>query len=230
MSPKPVCLLERSATSIEIMCHPERSTEGTQSKDLLFAMWAAILFFIMATYTHAQTAPSGEQFETGQKETAHGTRDYKIRMLPLSSFPGLPSTIVSGLNEQHCLIPQTFEARRPENVIHGEFEKRGSSDWAMLCSHDGSTKLLVFFSGAFDKPTTLAEWKDTDRMSSEKPSDDLGSAWGINTIPPDGMAHTPSVHRHGPFDHDGIEDDYLEHSSIVHYYRNGNWLALEGNN
>lgn len=226
------------------MCHPERSTEGTKSKDPhlkrceasrepghQFLAWLAIVIVIMnITHARAQTTPNTEQFEAGQKQTAHGLHDYKIRMLPVSSFPNLPQAIASQLNEQHCLIPQTFEARRPENVIHGEFEKRGSSDWAVLCSHDGSTSLLIFFNGAFDKPTTLAEWKNTDRLGSEKPSDDLGSAWGISTIPPDGMQHTPNVHKHGPFDHDGIEDDFLEHSSIVHYYRSGNWLALEGNN
>jgi hypothetical protein len=210
-----------------LSCHPERSARGAKSKDLLFL---ALIFLCFRTASaRAQTAPA-EQTEAGQAQTRQGIRDYRIRLLPPASFPNLPPAIVSQLNAQHCMIPQTFEARKPENVIRGEFEASGSTDWAVLCSHDGSTDLLVFFHSAPEKPFTLATIKNTDRLAADTPSDPLGSAWGISTIPPDGMRHTPGVHQHGPFNHDGIEDDFIEHASTVRYYRNGSWLALEGNN
>ena len=220
----------------ELTSQIERSARSTKSKNLLFCKGimqiACAVFLCIATApAHTQVATStGEQTETGQIQTAHGMRSYKIRLLPVASFPHLPPAVVTQLNAQHCMVPQTFEARHPENVIHGEFEAPGSSDWAVLCSHNGSTDLLVFFHDTPEKPFTLATFKDTDRMSSEFPSDDLGSSWGISTIPPDGMRHTPGVHQHGPFNHDGIEDDFVEHASTIRYYRNGTWLALEGNN
>jgi hypothetical protein len=206
--------------------HPERSAKGAKPRDLFYVICILCLCIASAC---AQTTPA-EQAETGQVQTRQGMRTYRIRLLPVESFPNLPAAVAGQLNAQHCMIPQTFEARKPENVIHGEFEAAGSADWAVLCSHDGSTSLLVFFHDMPEKPSTLTTVKDTDRMASELPSDDLGSAWGISTIPPDGMKHTPGVHQHGPFNHDGIEDDYIEHASTVHYYKSGSWLALEGNN
>lgn len=176
------------------------------------------------------SAQISEQDITGQVQTSQGTRDYRIRLLPLASFPLLPQSIVAQLNALHCMVPQTFEARHPENVIHGSFERKGSSDWAVLCAHNETIDLLAFFASTPEKPFTVATHALTERMGAETPSSKMGSAWGISAIPPEGMAHTPGVHQHGPFDHDGIEDDFLERFSVVHYYRGGNWLSLEGNN
>lgn len=227
------CHAERSgATGLRRICHPVLRAKGAKPKDLHFLKClVSLVCFAFLSIAHAQAQASpAEQVETGQVQTRQGIRPYRIRLLPPASFPNLPPAVVSQLNAQHCLIPQTFEARKPENVIHGEFEAPGSTDWAVLCSHDGSTDLLVFLHSALEKPFTLATAKNTDRMASEMPADPLGSAWGISTIPPDGMRHTPGVHQHGPFNHDGIEDDFIEHASTVHYYRSGSWLALEGNN
>ncbi|HEX7768944.1 MAG TPA: hypothetical protein VF422_02840, partial [Dokdonella sp.] len=55
---------------------------------------------------------------------------YRIRRLPVSSFPDLPETIAAQLDQRGCLIPQTWQSHRPENVVHASFESSGSSDWA----------------------------------------------------------------------------------------------------
>ncbi|MGC2496529.1 MAG: hypothetical protein WA374_02235, partial [Acidobacteriaceae bacterium] len=75
----------------------------------------------------AQTAPPGfsapasgntERVESGQIASANGTHlSYRIRLLPLSSFPALPEEIVAQLSRRRCMIPQTYEAKQPENVI-----------------------------------------------------------------------------------------------------------------
>jgi hypothetical protein len=204
-------------------CHPE-----AQPKDpLSLKCVTALLFLLCAVCASTQIS---EQDITGQLQTPQGARNYRIRLLPLASFPSLPRNIVAQLDALHCMVPQTFEARHPENVIHGSFEKKGSEDWAVLCAHDGRTDLLVFFQSLAEKPFTLATHKLTERMGAETPSSEMGPAWGISSIPQDGLQHSPGVRQHGPFDHDGIEDDYVERSSVIHYYRAGNWLTLEGNN
>ncbi len=54
-----------------------------------------------------------------------GDRTYAFRMLPPSSFIDLPAPILKDLESRRCLIPQTYEARTPENVIHGAFREKG---------------------------------------------------------------------------------------------------------
>src|SRR5258708_32169217 len=63
---------------------------------------------------------------------------YEVRHLPVSSFPNLPLDVAGQLTDRGCLIPQTYEARRPENVVHASLQRTGSSDWAGLCSSQGT--------------------------------------------------------------------------------------------
>ena len=73
---------------------------------------------------------------------------YLIRRLPVTSFPDLPESIQTVLDRRGCLVPQTYEAHHPENVVHASLERHGSSDWAVLCSANGTVSLLVFFASA----------------------------------------------------------------------------------
>ena len=82
--------------------------------------------------TPAQLNVSGQIVIDGQPAS------YLIRHLPVSSFPGLPVELATLLNRRGCLIPQTYEAHHPENVIHASLERAGSSDWAVLCSTRGN--------------------------------------------------------------------------------------------
>jgi len=85
---------------------------------------------------------------SGQIVVAGHSTPYLIRHLPISSFPDLPTELAVLLNRRGCLIPQTYEAHHPENVIHASLERPGSSDWAVLCSERGTVSLLVCFSSA----------------------------------------------------------------------------------
>ena len=175
----------------------------------------------------AQTAPnfnpppSTEQLETGFT-TIHGhpSVPYKIRLLPVSSFPQLPQEIVLQLDHIGCMIPQTYEAHEPENVIHGSFEKSGSSDWAALCSVKGVTTLYVFFQSDPANPIPLRHQPDSEWLGAEW-SLDYGSAWGISTM------HADAMPRVDQADHDGIEDAFVEQSATIHYFKNGHWTAID---
>jgi len=92
--------------------------------------------------------------ESGQILIGGQMTRYLIRHLPVSSFPALPAAIQSQLDRRGCLIPQTYEAHRPENVIRASLERQGSSDWVVLCSAKGTVSLLVFFGGDPGHPAT----------------------------------------------------------------------------
>jgi hypothetical protein len=155
---------------------------------------------------------------------------YRIRLLPLTSFPALPSTVAEQLEQRKCRVPQTYEAHAPENVVHASLERKGSSDWAVLCSVNGATTLYVFFQSQPGSPIVLRQQRDTEWLGSEVLGA-YGSAWGISRRSPSQVRQgRESGSKRMEVDHDGIEDAFIEKSSTTHYFENGSWLTLENSN
>src|SRR3569833_336683 len=100
-------------------------------------------------------APAQSFNESGKTSVDGKTVSYLIRRLPVHSFPDLPDAIVHTLTDRGCLIPQTYAAHRPENVVNASFDRAGSSDWAVLCSAQGKVELLVFFARKTKKAMTV---------------------------------------------------------------------------
>src|ERR1700744_205266 len=84
-----------------------------------------------------QNSTSSPYDVSGQFVVDGHARPFLIRHLPVSSFPDFPQAVQDGLTQRGCLIPQTYEAHHPENVVHASFERAGSVDWAVLCSANG---------------------------------------------------------------------------------------------
>jgi hypothetical protein len=162
-----------------------------------------------------------EQLETGFS-SSYGLplAPYQIRLLPVSSFPQVPPPVAQKLDRLGCMIPQTYEAHEPENVIHGSFEKQGSHDWAALCSVKGTTTLYVFFGSNPDNPIPLRHQADSLWLGKDWGSD-FGSGWGIGTRPERLMPDRAQTN------HDGIEDSHVEHSSRIHYFSHGQWTTID---
>lgn len=163
--------------------------------------------------------------------TVDGTKTpYLIRNLPVSSFPDLPPAIATSLNSMGCLIPQTYEAHRPENVVHASLESAGSNDWAVLCAAQGKVSLLVFLSGAAtDKPLVLKSIAETERLQAHLGASTLGFNWGIDPASPKrihdaqaGMSHRPPM-----LDHDCLADTTVDRQTVYRVFRNGAWETLE---
>lgn len=173
------------------------------------------------------TEEPSEQIETGRAHLPNGAEvSYRIRLLPPASFPALPSPVAGVLNSHRCLIPQTYEAHQPENVIRGSFEKQGSDDWALLCSVDGATTLYVFFQSRLGEPIVLRRQRDSQWLGAETVGA-YGSAWGIAVRHPSQFPRIKAAHG---IDHDGIDDSYVEKSTSIHYFQNGNWISIDANN
>ena len=154
---------------------------------------------------------------------------YLIRHLPISSFPDLPQAVAGLLNRRGCLIPQTYQAHHPENVIHASLERAGSSDWAALCAVKGTVSLLVFFSSAPATLQTVASMPETDRLQARSVNGVLGFNWGIDPASPEqirearsGMEHRPAV-----LDHDALADSTIDHRTVYRFYLRSAWTVLE---
>jgi hypothetical protein len=154
---------------------------------------------------------------------------YLIRHLPVSSFPGMPGELIDLLNLRDCLIPQTYEARQPENVVHASLERTGSSDWAVLCSANGTVSLLVYFSSAPTELLVLAAAPETERLQTHDPTGVLGFNWGIDPASPERIhqAQTGMAHRPPLLDHDALADSVIERRTVYHFFSKSAWTVLE---
>ncbi len=154
---------------------------------------------------------------------------YLIRRLPVSSFPELPSAVAELLNQRGCMIPQTYEAHRPENVIRASLQRAGSSDWAVLCAARGTVSLLVFFASAPSNPMELASAPETERLEAHGANGVFGFNWGIDPATPEQVreAQTGMEPRPPPLDHDALADSIIDGRIVYHFYAKNAWIRLD---
>lgn len=179
----------------------------------------------------AQEPGAGTQsFNESGKTNVNGKAvPYLIRRLPVDSFPDLPDVVAATLTERGCLIPQTYQAHRPENVINASFDRAGSSDWAVLCSTHGTVELLVFFARKPGKAMSVATAPELERIQRHDSTGVYGFDWGIDAVSPKQVREAQSgLERHPPaVDHDGIADTVLNQKTIYHFYTHEEWTKLD---
>lgn len=154
---------------------------------------------------------------------------YLIRHLPVNAFPQLPPAVQDALTRRGCLIPQTYEAHQPENVIHASLERPGSSDWAVLCSVNGNVSLLVFFSSRNGDPMVLATAPETERLQSHGASPVLGFNWAVDPASPQDVheAQLPMKRPPPRLDHDALADSIIDQKTVYHFYSKNAWTLLD---
>ena len=75
-----------------------------------------------------------------------------------AALVGIPDWIRTELVRLRCAIPQVWGATGQGNVIRGRFNDGPAVDWAVLCSRDLSSTILVFWDG---RATSIAEVAST---------------------------------------------------------------------
>jgi hypothetical protein len=147
-----------------------------------------------------------------------------------SEFAELPGKVILDLERRGCRIPQLAYSRKKTNVIRGEFAKPGQTDWAVLCSIHGVSRILVYWNGSAEKPADIAEFED--HIYSE--TDAAGRSRFLREI---NAASKQFILRHyrayggtvpPPIDHQGIDDAFFEKASVTWYFYGGKWLQLTG--
>jgi len=158
-----------------------------------------------------------------------GADEATVRLSP-REFPDIPSAIAAELDRRGCLIPQTYGDRRPHNLISGRFMSSASTDWAVLCSRNRTSSLLVFQAGSPDTVIALAESPDANWLQGIG-AGAIGFSRAIGVASPSYILE--HYRRYGgptppPLDHDGINDAFIEKASVVLYWYEGRWLELQG--
>jgi hypothetical protein len=183
------------------------------------------LFFGFLPASAQQPAPLNT---TGEIMFAGRSTPYLIRHLPVNAFPDLPEAVQLVLNRRGCLIPQSYEARKPENVVQASLKGPGSSDWAVLCSVDGKSSLLVFLSSAPSEPVTLASALETERLQQRDSTGALGFNWVIDSASPAQVRQAQAGMNPRPplLDHDALADAAVDRRTVYRYYAHGAWTLV----
>lgn len=188
---------------------------------------AALLLFCCSLSIRPQNSVTDPLNESGQVMVDGRPTPYLIRHLPVNAFPQLPGAIQDALVRRGCLIPQTYEAHQPENVVNASLERKGSSDWAVLCSVNGRVLLLVFFASGGD-PMVVASAAETDRLQAHGGSNVLGFDWGIDLASPEAIHEAQFGMRQPParLDHDALADSVIDQRTIYRVYAKGGWTVV----
>lgn len=134
------------------------------------------------------------------------------------------------LQSRHCTIPQPTNNGPARNVIRGEFFQKGQKGWAVLCSRDGKSSILVFRNNHDSHPDEIAESPD-DRFVVETWQGELVYSREISAVDQNFILRHYRAYggpKPPPIDHNGIDDAFLEKASVTWYWRDGKWMQLQG--
>ena len=148
-----------------------------------------------------------------------------------TAFPQLPADVMHDLQARGCTVPQTYSDVTPHNVIGGEFAKKGQTDWAILCSKDGVSSILIFWGGSTKFVSEIAKAEDRGYLQVTGGNGKISFSRSITAV---GGGYILERYRRygGPkpprIDHEGIDDGFLGKASSVWYYHRSRWLKLQG--
>ena len=217
----------------ELRARPARHRvflDFTMSPAGLRTRWILVCALALLTAAAQQPdAASRPLDESGHVMIEGRNVPYLIRHLPVNAFPDLPAPVADQLNQRQCLIPQSYEAHHPENVVHASLEHVASTDWAVLCSANGRVSLLVFLGSAGHKPSVLATATETARLQRHDSSGVLGFNWAIEPASPEAVHQAQSSMEKRPprLDHDTLADITLDRNTVYRFFKKGSWTLVD---
>lgn len=191
-------------------------------------LFVCLFSVLLASAQQPENEPQ-QLVHSGQITVDGHSASYRIRHLPVSSFPDLPEKVADQLNRRGCLIPQSYAAHHPENVVNGSLERNGSSDWAVLCSAQGTVSLMVFFGGAPSAPVILTTSPETRRLQRHDTTGELGFNWAIDGTSPEALQQVRNLDPRPPaIDHDALADSIVDRRTVYRFYSEHAWAVLKG--
>jgi hypothetical protein len=154
-------------------------------------------------------------------------RDGIVRLEP-REFPELPMPIRRELESRFCTVPQTYLNVPRQNVISGHFRDSVAVDWAVLCSREGRSTILVFWSGSVTDVAAIQDKEDAGGLQGIGDGK-VGFSRFIGTAPPTAMLQNRTLYGASDFPpilHDGIEEAFAEKGSVVHYLHEQTWYRF----
>jgi len=149
--------------------------------------------------------------------------------LSATAFPQLPKNIATYLQARGCTVPQAFNHSTAHNVVRGQFARRGQFDWAVLCSHNRVSSILVFWHSSVTSIAEIARADDKDFLQKIDGAGNIGFSRAIAVVGRDLILEHYKAYggmKPPPIFWQGINDAYVEKASVVHYFYRKRWLQL----
>lgn len=180
------------------------------------------LIFIVFVLTFAHQANAQDKWQIADEAT--------LRLKP-AVFSQLPKNIVSFLEKRNCSVPQTFGNSTPHNVIRGQFAGSRQFDWAVLCSRNRVSSILVFWSGSIKSVAEIAASDDKGFLQTIDGAGNIGFSRAIDVVDKNYILEhyrEDGGRKSLKIKHQGINDAFVEKASLVHYFYRNRWLELQG--
>ena len=185
-----------------------------------------IFFFLTAIFLATVLAQPPEAWKQRFVEA-----ERRIQRLPPTAFVDeLPKQVVEELQRRGCTIPQGPLPKMPHNAIKGQFAKSSQTDWAVLCSINGVSSILVFWNGSANNPASIAQREDRTFLQTIS-ADEIGFSRGISPVDKEFIMRHYRAYggpKPPPIDHQGIDDAFIGKASVTWYFFGGKWLGLQG--
>lgn len=154
----------------------------------------------------------------------------KIKQLDPSSFKTLPNNIIKVLEIRGCKIPQVYSFEKPHNVIQGQFAKKGQNDWAVLCSVNSASTLLVFWGGSTQCSSEIESEENINWLQGIGDGK-IGYSRFISSADKKQMQKYQEYNGESilqPLSHEGIDVAFIGKASGVRYCYKGKWKFFSG--
>ena len=147
----------------------------------------------------------------------------EIRRIPAAELQMLPDQLRKNL--PNCSVPQAWDTKEPHNVIRGSL--LGADAWALLCSRNGSSMILVGTDPMAMMSFAPAKEAIYLQVVGEKM---IGYSRKLRVISRDEIIeHCKSAEKPCPkIEHEGIEDIFLDKASRIHYFTSEGWVEIAG--
>lgn len=156
-----------------------------------------------------------------------------VPYLEPGDFPEAPPELRKALSALGCRIPQVSDYEFPDsppapfvpgNLVSGYFKSTSELHWAVLCSQQGRTTLMVFDS--------LGNLEDQLEGPGDDPAYGFDSYIGVadrehilDDYQSFGGSDTPAP---PPIFHEGLESGVSEKASLIYYWHECQWIELQG--
>ncbi|HET9830609.1 MAG TPA: hypothetical protein VFP91_02820 [Vicinamibacterales bacterium] len=149
-----------------------------------------------------------------------------VRLTP-SAFSNLPLSVRTAMQRRGCTVPQPAGSARARNVVSGHFTNAGTTDWAVLCSRERRSSVLVFHGNNFSDVDSLAESADSDYLQTV-PGGRIGFSRVLSVAAPNIVRQSRATGKPRVIDHDGIVDAFEGKGSTIWYWSGEKWISSLG--